>query len=136
MSTHVALSENTVVIQNLEKLQYLAEHNQDIDWKHSPFNHIKYSLTLSKEKMTSMGIDVGQREAITYAHSDGFCMVYIDKDAECSDTDKVALICHEAVHVWQEIKEKMGEENPSIEFEAYSIQKIFFDLLTMYQEQV
>ena len=132
----IPMSSNPVVIPNLEKQEYLSKKDESIDWKYSPFNHIKYSLTLSKDVMSSMGIDVEDREAITYAHSDGFCLVYINNNAECSDTDKVALICHEAVHVWQEIRDAMGEESPSVEFEAYSIQKVFFDLLTMYQEQI
>ena len=34
------------------------------------------------------------------------------------------LLIHEAVHVWQEIKDDLNEHNPSPEFEAYSIQII------------
>jgi hypothetical protein len=34
------------------------------------------------------------------------------------------LLIHEAVHVWQEIKADLNEQNPSPEFEAYSIQMI------------
>lgn len=36
----------------------------------------------------------------------------------------VGLIAHEAVHVWQQIRETLGESAPSSEFEAYSIQNI------------
>jgi hypothetical protein len=36
------------------------------------------------------------------------------------------LICHEAVHVWQEVRRAMNDPGePSIEFEAYSVQAIF-----------
>jgi len=36
-----------------------------------------------------------------------------------------AVIAHEAVHVKQEICRHIGEESPSIEFEAYAVQAIF-----------
>lgn len=38
------------------------------------------------------------------------------------------LLCHEATHVWQEVRKNMGEASPSIEFEAYSVQAIFQSL--------
>lgn len=33
------------------------------------------------------------------------------------------------VHIWQEVRTMMNEKEPSIEFEAYSIQKIAQDLM-------
>lgn len=35
------------------------------------------------------------------------------------------LLCHEATHVWQQVRQSMAEREPSIEFEAYSMQAIF-----------
>lgn len=43
-----------------------------------------------------------------------------------------SLLVHEAVHIWQEIKENLGEANPSREFEAYSIQSIAQRLMYAY----
>lgn len=40
-----------------------------------------------------------------------------------------ALLVHEAVHVWQEIRACLGEKAPSSEFEAYSIQSISQSLM-------
>lgn len=51
--------------------------------------------------------------------------------------DKIAiygLLLHEAVHVWQEIKEHIGEREPSREFEAYSIQMIAQQLMWAFKE--
>lgn len=46
-----------------------------------------------------------------------------------------ALLTHEAVHVWQEMREHMGEANPSSEFEAYAIQRISQNLMAAYIDQ-
>ena len=46
-----------------------------------------------------------------------------------------ALLAHEAVHIWQEIKKHLGETNPSHEFEAYAIQQITQNLITAYGEK-
>ena len=43
-----------------------------------------------------------------------------------------ALLTHEAVHIWQYIKENLGEDDPSHEFEAYAIQAITQNLTTAY----
>lgn len=40
-------------------------------------------------------------------------------------TEIAGLICHEAAHIWQEVRRTMNEKAPSIEFEAYAMQSIF-----------
>ncbi len=47
-----------------------------------------------------------------------------------------ALLVHEAVHIWQAIRESMGEKEPSSEFEAYSIQCIAQELMEAFTSQV
>jgi hypothetical protein len=44
----------------------------------------------------------------------------------------VALMAHEAMHVFQHLCEDIGERSPSIEFEAYMLQDILADLLHAY----
>lgn len=44
-----------------------------------------------------------------------------------------ALLAHEAVHVWQEIREAMNEDRPSSEFEAYAIQHVVVELANAYE---
>lgn len=48
----------------------------------------------------------------------------------------VSLIAHEAMHVWQFVREYLGETTPSHEFEAYSVQIILQQLLGEYRRQV
>lgn len=53
--------------------------------------------------------------------------------------DKVAIfgiLVHEAVHIWQQIKESIGEHSPSPEFEAYAVQSISQQLFNEYERQV
>lgn len=47
-----------------------------------------------------------------------------------------ALLVHEAVHIWQEIKRQLGEGDPSAEFEAYSIQRISLELMAELSERL
>jgi hypothetical protein len=44
----------------------------------------------------------------------------------------VALLVHECVHIWQKIREFVGERNPSWEFEAYAIQNLVQAVLEEY----
>jgi hypothetical protein len=44
------------------------------------------------------------------------------------------LLVHEAVHVWQWHHERIGEDAPSHEFEAYAVQIISQRLMWRYQE--
>lgn len=43
------------------------------------------------------------------------------------------ILVHEAVHIWQSIRQSIGESEPSKEFEAYAIQNISQSLMNTYQ---
>lgn len=50
-------------------------------------------------------------------------------DRKCKIDYLETVLCHETVHIWQEIKVIFGEHNPSYEFEAYSIANLFGRIL-------
>lgn len=62
------------------------------------------------------------------------CVVCIKAEGLTS-IQTAALLVHEAVHVWQRWRDSIGEEAPSKEFEAYSIQAISQRLMTAYAER-
>lgn len=82
-----------------------------------------------------------------YPSSDGRCTFFEDKEKSVcaiitiSETNDgkdpigiVGLLAHEAVHVWQRAADEMGENNPSHEFEAYTVQHISQELIRAYHE--
>ncbi len=81
-----------------------------------------------------------------YPSSDGCCTHFanLKKAANCTIVtisakkrpalQIVGLIVHEAMHIWREIRESIGEHSPSAEFEAYSVQSISQNLIYAYEK--
>lgn len=82
-----------------------------------------------------------------YPDTDGRCTTFTNEgkvvcivtlrdgsENERSISEITGLLVHEATHVWQTIREDIGEKDPSPEFEAYSMQAIFQGLFTAFQE--
>jgi len=63
------------------------------------------------------------------------CIVCIKKykKTKWSKSQIHCLLVHEAVHLWQEVRSHIGEDNPSAEFEAYSIQQLSQNLIDAYE---
>lgn len=83
---------------------------------------------------------------ILNGHSDATTHYFTQKNETCAivcirarsentGIQIAALLVHEAVHIWQEVKTLIGESSPSLEFEAYSIQAIAQELMEAYVEQ-
>jgi len=60
------------------------------------------------------------------------CIVALRVRPGISGVQAASILVHEAVHVWQEFRRRIGEENPSAEFEAYAIQAISQRLMEAY----
>lgn len=112
----------------------------------SPFY---YCLCLTKKqfrhKLKECGIDENERHKFTkdddsgkarWYESNGKQFVFICLTPNDHDLVEVhGLLVHEAIHMWQWIKEYYGEEAPSKEFEAYSLQNITQSLFEEYERQ-
>ncbi|MEN5103787.1 hypothetical protein [Brucella anthropi] len=82
-----------------------------------------------------------------YPDTDGRCTTFTNEgkvicivtlrdgsENERSISEITGLLVHEATHIWQTIRDDIGEKDPSPEFEAYSMQAIFQGLFTAFQE--
>lgn len=68
------------------------------------------------------------------ADGDQCCIVAIQATEANTSIQIAGLLVHEAVHVFQRFCERIGEDDPSAEFEAYSIQTISQRLMLAYAE--
>lgn len=85
---------------------------------------------------------------ISNDHSDATChwltkpdgklvaLVCIRPKQDTTGIQIASLLVHEAVHIWQEVRSRIGEDKPSSEFEAYSIQCIAQELMCLYADQI
>ena len=112
------------------------------EWYISPFQHIKYTLARNQihmdllfENMNDVDefMSNGCDAQVNFYNDDSMAIVQI-QDCERPLIEVHGLLLHEAVHIWQRIKQRMNERDPSVEFEAYSIQAIAQDLFEMFEE--
>ncbi|MCF1332090.1 hypothetical protein LH678_07120 [Acinetobacter baumannii] len=113
------------------------------EWYISPFQHVQYTLARNQLHMDLLFEDMDKADqfwdmradAQVSTFSDGaYAIVQIGDMADKNQIQVYGLLLHEAVHIWQIVKKRMGESEPSVEFEAYSIQAIAQDLFEMYEE--
>jgi hypothetical protein len=89
----------------------------------------------------------GRPDWITTAHANATAHTLLNKAGNLcavvclgpsegrSGIEIAGLLLHEAVHIWQRFCQHIGEDEPSMEFEAYSIQWIAQQLMWSFQEQ-
>lgn len=61
-------------------------------------------------------------------------VIYYPGMFEADEIEVNTILCHESVHVWQEFADSLNEWEPSREFEAYTIDEIFRNVLTEYRD--
>ncbi|WP_299883281.1 hypothetical protein [Zoogloea sp.] len=62
-------------------------------------------------------------------------VVCLRKRSGIDHVQVLSLLVHEATHLWQSIRENIGELQPSSEFEAYAIQSLSQVLMAEYLRQ-
>lgn len=121
----------------------MINNNYVPEWHISPFEHSKYTLARNQDQFDLLFDDVKDTDEflslegdaqVDYYENGKHCIVQLGDVGERSLLQTHGLLLHEAVHIWQRIKILMGEKEPSIEFEAYSIQRIAQDLFSMFDE--
>ena len=121
----------------------MISNNYVPEWYISPFEHVKYTLARNQMHMDLLFDDMSDSDEfmsmglgaqVDYYDNGKHCIVQLGDVDERPLLQIHGLLLHEAVHIWQRIKILMGEKEPSIEFEAYSIQRIAQDLFSMFEE--
>lgn len=64
------------------------------------------------------------------------CIVCLGDTQGYTPVEVAGLLVHEAVHVWQEHCESIGEEKPGREQEAYAVQKVAQVLMSAYSQRL
>lgn len=119
--------------------------NKDVaKWYETPFQHMRYTLVRNQKQMNIALKCIDKKQKIVFLDGgasarvnffdDDSAIVQIGNQEHWSLNAVHGLLLHEAQHIWQELRKKMGEEDPSSEFEAYSVQRIAQDLFDMYDE--
>ena len=109
------------------------------------------SLCLSEAEFIRALKDCGIKESIAwiktdyaqatahYLHNtvgDLVCIVCLRDWENRNPVEIAGLLIHEAVHVWQEYAERIGERYPAREQEAYAIQAISQELLAEFSRRM
>lgn len=107
----------------------------EVIWCDRGWQPVFYGFCPSRTAWTREMRKMGCKEP--YPASDGCATTFEQKGKTCvivtlgpvspgrTRVEVAGLLAHEATHIWQTVRRTMGEKDPSIEFEAYSVQAIF-----------
>ena len=101
------------------------------------FNKLLKYLRVPKKEWPQFHLSGSNSATIHLKDGNGENVCIVTLHCATKDKNRIySLLVHEAVHVWQYKIEGIGEDRPSDEFEAYSIQAISKSLFDEYKRQV
>jgi len=93
-------------------------------------------LNISKYGRRNWINDGANATAHFFDGAGGAVVVCIDGYENTDPIEVCGILIHESVHIWQDFCRRIGEDCPSAEFEAYSIQMIAQRLMSSFKEKV
>lgn len=73
---------------------------------------------------------------IEHSSGDRAVIVCVRVSGKRTGIEIAGLLVHEAVHIWQDYAERIGESKPGSEQEAYAIQSIAQELMAEYERRL
>lgn len=100
------------------------------------FHHEMERLKIPEDQRSefTLGGRAATLHTFTGSKGDHIAVICVKPDPKRSVLQVHALLVHEAVHMWQDTKEFLGETAPSREFEAYAIQAMSQRLMYAYND--
>lgn len=97
----------------------------------------QYRKFCKKNEMEAQEESFGFDACVASYEKDGhvFCAVIAVNYKRFDRNGLCGLLVHEGAHVWQEFRESIRESAPSSEFEAYTLQEIFLNLINEFDRQ-
>lgn len=78
---------------------------------------------------TAVLLDHVQAQTDMFVRDDGYAVIVVLLNPDLDDSDSVSMLAHESVHVKQRIMDRVGEDEPAPEEEAYVTQAAFDALM-------
>ena len=112
---------------------------------------LKFGLCIDEAafKKEMKCLEINDNEALKNRHSSAtthfierqgqneiLAIVYLPPNSDCTLIQHYALLVHEGIHIWQRHIELIGENDPSHEYEAYSVQHISQELMLAFDKLV
>lgn len=123
--------------QWLDRSLFISPYYYKLCLTEKDFHKELKSLKISKKDwpVFTKGLGYAKIHEFT-SDTGGMCaIIACTPKPDLEDIEIYAVLVHEAQHLWRWIKEEIGENKPSAEFEAYAMQSITSNLFRSYKEQ-